>query len=331
MKKFIALIFVVFFHTNLFSNNIYYSILGGRNSGEHIFETGNKHPNLSGIRGGSRITYNRNFNYGGLGFLYHTNQLQLTGTFRSTGWYINPGTSRDEDFVMGDISSEKGSKVDIRKGNVYDTAHTYTGTRNFADAMAKTSMSEYSANLKVKYFTNATGDAYDMSSSMFFSFGTRYTYFKYYLYDVMQFISSRPIFYGPIGNGLSYSYNTLEVPLGIGYRKNLVENLSIELSLDIFLAYNRQRDFHVQRALNFIGYALGSGYIGSINLTYLTEYGMIGVGLNFHRQFTEGRFKTKGGLSESDIFSNYIGHFRSYVNTKQANLEFSFIKRLNIF
>ena len=63
-----------FCHFQIYADG-YIGLVGLRNEGEHIFETGNKYPNLSGIQGGSRITYQRNFNLGGIEGGYFKNKF----------------------------------------------------------------------------------------------------------------------------------------------------------------------------------------------------------------------------------------------------------------
>lgn len=79
-------ILIFLFYCNSILADGYIGLVGVRNEGEHIFETGNKYPNLSGIRGGSRITYQRNFNLGGIeggyfktNFPYEVNSLRVVG------------------------------------------------------------------------------------------------------------------------------------------------------------------------------------------------------------------------------------------------------------
>ncbi|MEM7179539.1 MAG: putative porin [Spirochaetota bacterium] len=334
MRLFFILIAIIFFSQRLTAGEAYLTLLGARNEGEHIFETGNMHPNLSGIRGGSRITYNRDYNFGGLEFGYLFGKQMLSLGFRTTGWNINPGNSRDEDFVFPTVrgsdvslSRELGSKFSLGEGKFYDTAHTYSGTINFADGHTRSAMSEYALHLQWRYyFGEAT--PFTPKSQFFLSSGVYYSYFKYYLYDVVQYINSRPIFYGPIGNGLSYAHSYTELPLGLGYAIRL-NQWTIEPSVEMMAVFNRFRDFHVQRALNFIGTQSGPGFRFRLALSYLIgTSGVLKVTYHAHRQFTRGQFETRGGLSTDDILSNFLGNFNSYVSTKQAGLEFSYSHKL---
>lgn len=311
---------------SLYAGELYIGAVGTKIKGEHIFETGNKYPNLSGIRGGSRITYNRDHNLGGIGLNYFSNAHQFHFNLLGTGWYVNPGNSRDEDFVMGDTSTEKGGKVSMQKGFVYDTAHTFTGTRNFADGHTKSRVYEYKTDLLYKYYFSGNSFPGSNQNSFFLVSGLYYNYFKYRLYDVIQFVNSRPIFLGPIGIGLTYTFSSVEIPIGIGYRYNITNKLYTEISLEALLAANRERDFHIQRALNFIGRNYGSGYNARANFHYNSPIGIVFLGINFHRQFTEGKFKTKGGLSDGDVMSNYLNGYKSYVNSKDYRIEFGFLK-----
>ncbi len=317
-----------FCHFQIYADG-YIGLVGLRNEGEHIFETGNKYPNLSGIQGGSRITYQRNFNLGGIEGGYFKNKFSIRGRFVTNGWYQNSGGTRDEDFFLRSNSSEKGSKFSPFQGILYDTAHTYTGTNNFADGKGRSTISEYNMEGFFRYhFGETSPDPWVLNSGFFFSFGLRYSYAKLYVYDVMQFISSKPIFYGPIGPGLSYSYSFTEIPIGGGYIFSF-GNFKIEPSFHILYAFIKTRDFHIQRALNFLAYTSGPGFLSRIELSYIiSEKSIFKFAITGHRQFTDGYFKTTGGLSESDILSNYLGSYRSYINTKEVIFEFGMNMRL---
>ncbi|MCB1191439.1 MAG: putative porin [Leptospiraceae bacterium] len=322
-----SVLLISIFHP-LFADG-YVSIIGARNQGDHIFESGNKYPNLSGIKGGSRITYARNFNYGGFQLGFYHNKFLVTMKYTTTGWYINPGDSRDEDFVMGSISTEKGTKFAPERFTLYDTAHTYTGTVNFADGHTRSSMKEYGGDAFMRYyFGKATPDPFSINSGFFASLGVRYKFFKYYLYDVIQFIDSKPVYYGPIGLGLSYSHTMVEFPLGLGYLFSF-KNISIEPSVHILYAYNKARDFHYQRALNFLSSNSGLGFLVNFEFFYkLPQYdSLFRIGYYAHRQFTRGGFTTKGGLTLNDMLSNYQGAFRDYIDTKEAGIEVAYIKK----
>lgn len=67
------------------------------------------------------------------------------------------------------------------------------------------------------HFGEASPNPWATGSGLFLSAGLRYSYSKYIVYDVMQFVASRPIFYGPIGSGLSYTNSFTEFPIGAGY------------------------------------------------------------------------------------------------------------------
>ena len=80
-------------------------LLGGRNEGEQIFSTGSKTPDLLGFAGGSRLTYPRNFNYGGFFANLRFAPLEANLRFSTTGWYVGTGTARNEDFTLNQRST----------------------------------------------------------------------------------------------------------------------------------------------------------------------------------------------------------------------------------
>lgn len=300
------------------------NISTSRNYGEHIFELGTKYPNISNFRGGSRITYSRDFYKGGMSIIQKKDNLTFSVGFRTTGWYVPTlKTSRDEDFAMGQITTEKGRKFSIFPPFLYDTAHTFSGTLNFADAKAKSVVSEYSIHLGIKNFLNT-----NRNSGLFLLVEPSYTYFKYILYDVVQFVR-RPFFYGPIGIGLSYSHSYTELPIGLGYLLQY-SHFSAEFSLQLLLNYFKYRDFHYQRNLNLVGSGMGNGFIYQfaifipIQSDHVIKINHIG-----HRMFGTSHFKTQGGIVMEDILSNFYGNFFSYVTTKESSLDLSFQKTIS--
>lgn len=100
-------------------------------------------------------------------------------------------------------------------------------------------------------------------------------------------------------------------------------------SFVFLLGVNRYRDFHVQRSLNFEGSNGGLGFLARLQVTYLfSETTQFRLSYEAHRMFTSGLFKTRGGLSEADVLSNYVGSFRGYASTKEAYIELGGILKL---
>lgn len=322
------LFFLLTFLPSILRSEVYLGALGGRNGGEHIFETGNKYPNLSGIRGGSRITYDRNYNFGGIEGGYFSKNFSLDGKFATTGWSVRTGNSRDEDFYLGQVSIERGTKFSVAPLYLTDSAHTYTGSQNFADGQGPSTVYEQRMSLFGKYFLSGeSSDPWVKRSRFYLTGGARYNYFKYVLYDVNQF-NQRPFYYIPIGLGLSYSHSSLEYGGGVGGIIAL-GNFQIEPSFIFLLGVNHFRDFHVQRALNFIGENSGIGFLARVQVNYiLSEKTQLRLGYEAHRMFTSGYFQTKGGLSYNDVLSNYLGKYSGYASTKEAYVEAGVVTRL---
>ncbi len=316
------------FQENIFSQTSI-SLTAGKNEGEHIFETGNKFANLSGIRGGSRITYPRDFGYLGFQFSQTFERLLFSGKVATTGTSAHTGVARDEDFFLRANSPEDGTKIATKEWSLHDSAHVFSGTQNFADGKGKSAMSEYRIEPNIRYyFGDSSPDIWKSSNGFFFSFGLKYSYFKYYIYDVIQFVATNPITFGPIGKGLSYSNAVLEIPLGIGYKIS-GEKIRFEFSFDLLWGVNKFRDFHYWRALNFSGYSGGPGFQYRGDVYYIAQENLM---LKFshagHRLFQTGNFSTKGGNSFSDLLSNYAGKYSHYLNTKEVLFEFSVVRRL---
>jgi hypothetical protein len=187
-KIFIFVFFFLLLPTQLFSETIFGPTFE-RSGGEYIFETGNKHPNLSGIRGGSRISFPREFNLFGFQAAILKDKWEVRGAFKTTGWYQKSGQARDEDFVLGSVSTERGTKIATREWSYDDSATVYSGSRNFADGKGKSTINEHRTEIFARYyFGNSFANPWIQGSGLFLSGGARYSYFKYIFYDVNQFI-----------------------------------------------------------------------------------------------------------------------------------------------
>ncbi|PJZ52874.1 putative porin [Leptospira adleri] len=298
-----------------------FTLIAGRNGGDNIFETGTKYANLSGLKGGSRITYQRDFNYGGLGFTLRWKKWEADYVGKTTGRYVNAGEGRDEDFFLGDPTIERGTKISTREFSFYDTPYTFIGSKNFADGKGRLSMKQDRHSLIFRrYFGDSDPDARKEGRGLFLTGGFQYTFMKYVLYDVFQFFDSSPIFLNRIGLGLSLSYSTYEFPLGLGYRYSNA-GWFFETSFSGIFWSGHFRDFHYQRALNFIGDVSGFGIDFNLSAGRLFGNYLIFLKLNEHRLFGDGHFVTKGGLSYNDILSQNLGQYKNYMNLKEWNIE----------
>lgn len=307
-------------------------ILGQRNGGEFVFETGNRFPNLSGIAGGSRISFDRNYNLGGVGAKWFEKKWEISGQFTTTGWYTRTGQARDEDFFLYSVSKERAHHVDFQNFSYYDSTNIYSGTRNFADGIGKSSMFEYNFESFARYYLgDATSDIYTSGDGYFLSVGLSYTYNKYDFYDVNQWIATVPIFYEPIGYGLSFTNSILQSYYGFGYRWNW-ERFYIDSSFHVLSARIQTRDFHKQRNINFLSDTYGFGLLATLELGFKWNQSFLAfLKWNQHRFFTKGSFVADGGLSEGDILANYLGRYKAHINTKQWNIQLGGEYRLDWF
>lgn len=326
----ILLLFILFTSFSSIFANFSIGIIGTKVGGEYVFETGNRFPNLSGVTGGSRISFERDFWMGGLVGSYYIGQFEIKGIYQTTGWGVRSGRARDEDFFLFSISQERAHHILWDKLAYYDSVNVYSGTRNFADGIGKSNIFEYNSNLFIRYYLfNQRPWINQTQSGFFLSLGVGYTYNKYIFYDVIQWIATVPIFYQPIGYGLSFSSSILKNPIGVGYLWNF-ENFYIEFTGHYQTVYIRARDFHKQRNLNFLSQTAGIGFLFNIELGYkLSENGSIFIHMNQNRFFTKGGFQTSGGLIREDILSNYLGRFKAHINSKDWMIDFGI--RKNIF
>jgi len=297
----------------------------GRNGGDFVFETGSRFPNLSGIRAGSRISFERDFNLFGFGGKYFTGPLEFYGKFTTTGWYVPTGKARDEDFALFTTSTERAHHINTREFSFYDSTSVFGGQRNFADGIGKSSMSEYNFDFLTRYYLGkASPDLQKSGDGFYLSGGARYTYNKYKFYDVVQWIASNPIFYQPIGYGLSFTNSIFEIPFGFGYRLNW-KDFYIDTTIHGLYAFFKTRDFHAQRNINFNSETSGPGILAQIETGYKMDLRSIFfLRMNQHRSFTKGTFEAVGGITQQDIFANFLGRYKAHINTKQFSIEFGF-------
>ncbi|WCL47707.1 putative porin [Leptospira sp. GIMC2001] len=314
---------VLFLITTNLSADYTIQAIGARNGGEFNFETGNRFPNLSGVRGGSRISFERNYNLFGLGGRYSNNRFEIYGKFTTTGWYVPTGRARDEDFFLFATSQEKAHHLMINETTYYDSVNVYSGTRNFADGIGKSSMSEYNIDLLARYyFGDARSDLNKSGDGFYLSGGLRYTYNKFIFYDVVQWVASNPIFYGPIGYGLSFTNSILQIPFGFGYRLN-GEKFYLDSTFHFMIVYDKTRDFHAQRNINFNSLTAGPGILAQLELGYKFNPKMsFFTRMNQMRYFTKGSFEAVGGLTQEDIAANFLGRYKAHINAKEYRIEF---------
>ncbi|TGM32044.1 putative porin [Leptospira biflexa] len=301
-----------------------------KSGGEYIFETGNKFPNLSGIRGGSRISFPRTFTLFGIQGIYIKDNWEISGNLKTTGWNQKSGEARDEDFLLGTVSTEKTTNIATREWSYRDSATVYSGSRNFADGKGKSTVVENRVEFYGRYyFQNANPDHWREGSGFFLSTGVRYSYFKYLFYDVNQYIETTPIFYGPIGLGLSFSNDLWEFFYGGGYRYSK-NNFYFDFSFMPSIGRIKTRDFHVQRSINFFSENYGLGWASKIELGYKFYPNWLSyLRINHRRFFSEGRFTSQGGLTVSDLTSNLVSGFKSHINIKDFSIEFGVLNKVD--
>jgi hypothetical protein len=326
--------FLILFSLFLVSTRLSSEVVWGpsleRGGGEYIFETGNRFPNLSGIRGGSRISFPRNLTQFGFYTSYFENQWEIRGAVKTTGWTQNAGEARDEDFVMGNTSQEQSTKIATREWSYYDSGSIYSGTRNFADGKGRSSIRQDMIESYGRvYFQNANPNHWSSGSGFFLTAGIRYTYFKYLFYDVNQFVDSRPVYYGPIGIGLSYSNNLYELFYGLGYRYSM-DKFYFDLTFMPSIGRIKTRDFHIQRSINFLSDNAGFGWQSTLEGGYkITDSWLSYLKITHRRFFSEGKFTARGGLSQEDLISNLAGGFKSHINIKDFSIEMGFLNKVD--
>lgn len=282
----------------------YIEMGGGRNHGELTMEGGSRYQGQ-----GSRLTYARNFNYGLLAGGYRSDAWDFGLQLRGSGWYVDPGGARDEDFRIDSASQERRVGLDHRSFSFRDSVNHWQGTRNFADARGRASMLDYTILLPFRYYGSEGAGWFAQST-------VRYNYFDYFVYDVVQYIEDEDI--QPIGAGLTFSHASTEIGLGGGYRF-MQGPLGLELSLQLLAGKGRARDFHIQRLLNFLVYdSLGSGLLYDFTVFYRGSAFEVRATAFGHRFYSSGLMITRGGYTRSDIESNFLGPYNISINMKEG-------------
>ena len=299
------------------------SLIGGRNAGEHNLEAGSRMPGLLSEDGrgrGSRISYRRDFSYGGLSLTHSAGAWRAGLAFTATGWYVDSGGTRDEDFYMTIASGLREGGYNPFTNEFSDSAHIYTGTANFADARARSTITDYAIDLPLRYYLWPRLSDTNRVSGFFLAGGLRYNYFKLFVYDVIQFVDREPIFLGPIGEGLTFSNSVLEARGGLGYAHGFGGGWELDGALYSLSGSNRARDHHIQRGLNFIIFeSYGSGFLANLGLSYSFTGGLrLQAQVYAHRYYSRGLMRTTGGYTDTDILSTFSGPFTVWVGTKEA-------------
>lgn len=297
------------------------SIYRAWNKGETIFEIGSKQPDLTGISGGSRITYPREFAYTGASMSLYLGSIALEFGLAGTGPHVRSGTGRDEDFFLNSFSREEEAKVSLQDGKFSDRAYVFSGGRNWADAKGKTDLYEYRGRVGGKYYTSGIADPFMRASGAYVSTALEYSYSKYTIYDVIQYnqvaiVRPSPFSFSiiPIGTGLTFTNVTNELSLGAGYSTFFTENVGFDIGFAPEVGYAQSRDHHVLRGLTFIMENAGSGFMYNADLLFLTHDGMlIRAGLTGHRLYARGNIRAYG----LDPVYNFLPKQRMHLNTKE--------------
>ncbi|MBL8019942.1 MAG: putative porin [Leptospirales bacterium] len=291
------------------------------NQGNTIFEIGSRQPDITGVAGGSRITYPRNFAYTGASLSVYASSLALDLELAGTGPHVRSGTGRDEDFFLNSFSREEGAKISLREGKFSDRAYVFSGGRNWADSYGKTDLYEYRARLAAKFYRTGMADPFLRDGGLYLSTAFAYSYSKYTIYDVIQYnqvslIRPSPLSFSilPIGTGLTFTNVANELSVGLGYMTYMSESLGLDLGFAPLVGVEKSRDHHVLRGLTFIMENGGAGFLYNADLLFLVREGMlIRTGLTGHRLYARGNIRAYG----LDLVYNFLPKQRMYLNTKE--------------
>lgn len=310
----------------------FFGVTFGRNNGKQILETGSKTPDLTGFAGGSRLTYPRNYNFLGLVGRYNSDFWTFNTRFNTTGWSRRTGNARNEDFILDEQSSIKDSGADYTKWRFRDTPYSITGSKNFADATGKSNMSSYDLETEVlfypfQFFSREKGA---QTNGFFIDVGLHYTYFKYYVYDVLQYLKFQGSFFlGPIGYGNSFTNSQIEYPFGAGYKVSIF-GVEFLFGIQYINGFNTGKDFHKQRNLNFIlSDSFGNGYNYRMVMEYTLSNQSTVIQTRFygHHYYSKGILSTKGGLGNEYLIAQSGNSQGFHLATKETGYSISVLQK----
>ncbi len=309
---------------------VFVGAIYGRNEGKQILETGSKTADSRGFRGGSRLTYPRNLRYFGLEGRYLVPNFIFRGRYTTSGWQVNAGTAENEDFNLFTISSIRDSGYDYKRNRFRDTPYAISGSRNFAYARGKTALFGYDLATRAEwYWQDSKGEE---QLGFFLSVGLSYAYFKYEVYDVMQWIrqSNGGFLYVPIGTGNSFTNNQIEYPIGLGYAF-AYRTWRFQGSLEYNNGYNTGKDYHKQRQINFrIKNTYGNGYnllLGAEHSFADSPEWMLAFQLRAHHYYSKGEIGVYGGIGTEYILTLAGATQGVFLSTKETSGEISILRR----
>ena len=297
------------------------------NDGETVFEIGSKQPDITGIAGGSRITYPRDFAYTRMALGFYSGKVGIDLDVGATGHAVRSGTGRDEDFFLSSTSRVDGAKVSLQDGRFSDRTRVFSGGRNWADSSGKTALVEYRARLITNYFPWSDASPFHRDSGTFFALGFEHIYSKYRIYDSIQYnvvsvtpTNPYPFNLTPIGSGLSFTNVSGELMLGAGIALYPWETVGFSFSFSPLVGYANSRDFHSLRGITFIMENAGSGFLYQMEtMIFPADRFLVRLGLTGHRFYASGTVKAHG----LDLLYNVLPPQQMFLNTKEWGAKIS--------
>ncbi len=302
------------------------------NDGSTIFEIGSKQPDITGVAGGSRITYPRCFAYTTGGVTFFLGHASVSADFGATGHALRSGTGRDEDFFLYSTSREDGAKVSVQDGRFKDSAYVFSGGKNWADSRGKISLVEYRGRVSTRVSPWSASNPFEHESGAFFLMAYEHVYSKYRFYDAVQYnavpvisVGGLPFSLTPIGTGLSFTNVAGEGSIGAGAAWHPSRVFGFEVSFAPSLGYADSRDFHSLRGITFIMHSAGAGFQYSLDsLIFPREDLLLRLSLTGHRMYARGNVRARG----LDLLYNFAPPQQMYLNTKEWGAQMSAELRL---
>ncbi len=262
--------------------------------------------------------------------LFLEGPLEFRAALGGTGWYVESGEARNEDFTLNERSTVRRNGFDESNWSFRDSAYVISGSRNFADAKGRSSLIDWRSDLLVRFFPFAPR-ATTRAEGWFLELGLSYWYNKQYVYDATQFIGSgATLLIAPIGQGNSLSNVIWELPFGAGYRTG-AGDWSFDVAFAVINGYNYGRDFHFQRNITFeIKHGYGTGFYLRSGAEYrLSDATSLRLNLWTRRYYSEGLLHSRGGLGEEALLVAFSGSQRMWLSSKESSFDLSIERRLS--
>lgn len=330
MRIFLKFLFLIFLPLcSLFSEESGWVITPSTkyNQGRFIFETGGGYLNRPGdgpiYGGGSRLTYSREYPMLGLSAAYMKKNWELQLYGNSTFGYRRSGNFRDEDFYLFSPDFYYAGRFH-NIGPFYgfelnNSSHLtrFSTTSNWSDFDSSLKAKDSIAGFDFRYFpAGGSPNPKTKGFGLFLLGGYSYEYLKFIVTDAsgtqLDYNTGRIYVSALNGENITYSNSIHEIKYGLGTQTNF-QRWGFEASFSFVTSEIRSRDFHKNRALTFMEFAKGKGWIHSIKINYILTDNLV-LNFNWTESFKEfdGESHVKAGLGPESWRAAFVSFNQPY-------------------